>query len=171
MRNSLVPYWSTDLSQYVFDGNYRGKTYCTASKDNLGATQDQTLPSTVTLCPSSFTNEKAQESLGAAVPKVGLPMAEILPRSATFYHELFHLLVGNAGTPDITCKSSIPWPLPAYLPLLIPHADSWDTQESMLKEPDNKENVYKITNAGLIRRNPESYVFFSAAYWYFQQTQ
>ncbi|PYH81857.1 hypothetical protein BO82DRAFT_414754 [Aspergillus uvarum CBS 121591] len=145
-----VPYWSADLKEYVFDVNYNGKTYCTSSAKNLGATQDQTIPSTITLCPSAFTKTAAVATLGAKTPAAGMAIGDILPRGATFYHELFHLVLGTAETPDLTY--------------------SWVDQQNRLKEattiPDGDDENY----GQLVRRNPESYVFFSVGYWYFQQT-
>ncbi|KAL4770194.1 hypothetical protein BDW60DRAFT_209377 [Aspergillus nidulans var. acristatus] len=46
----------------------------------------------------------------------------------------------------------------------------WDDQEETLKEPTSIDGS-GLTNAELIQRNPESYVFFSMGYWYFQQTK
>jgi hypothetical protein len=101
-RHELEPYWSEDLDQYLFDDDYKGKTYC-SSQSNLGATQEQTTPKTITICPKGFTNPNAPVALGDKEPK-GLEIASILPRSATLYHELFHLVLGNKNTPDVTCK-------------------------------------------------------------------
>jgi hypothetical protein len=103
-RNKNIPYWSDDLGEYIFDLPYGSKTYCTISKWNLAATQQQTIPNTVTLCPNSFSNTRAVDGLGSAAPQQGLPIMKILPRSATIYHELFHLTIGNDWTPDITCE-------------------------------------------------------------------
>lgn len=100
-RNKNIPYWSDDLKEYVFDEDYDGKTFCTHSEENLGLTQDVTIPATVTLCPNAFTNPKAVVSLGSETPKVGLSIANVLPRSGTFYHELYHLAVGMIDTPDM----------------------------------------------------------------------
>ena len=106
-KNKEIPYWSDDLKEYVFDEDYEGKTFCTFSEENFGLTQDVTVPATVTLCPSAFTNPNAVVSLGSEAPKAGLSIANILPRSGTLYHELFHLTVGVIDTPDITCKSQL----------------------------------------------------------------
>jgi hypothetical protein len=79
IKTAIVPYWSDDLKEYIFDGNYGGKTYCTKSKRNLGATQDQTVPSTLTLCPSTFANTAATATLGSKAPKVRMSIEEVLP--------------------------------------------------------------------------------------------
>ncbi|KAJ5622947.1 hypothetical protein N7490_011552 [Penicillium lividum] len=153
VRNNQVPYWSDDMRQYLFDINYRGKTYCTVSNSHLGATQHEMTPSSITLCPSAFTNDKAGETLGDKEPAKGLSITDILPRSGTFYHELFHLTIGNEQTPDITSTYS------------------WTEQQKYLKTPDRTPSGYDENYQTLIRRNPETYVWFGVGYWYFQQTQ
>lgn len=108
--NNRTPYWSDDLKEYVFDEDYGKKTYCTfVGEDgsmNLGAAQDNTLKgATITLCPLSFTNPAASANLGSTKPVKDISIETILPRSGTFYHELFHLVLGTADTPDLTCES------------------------------------------------------------------
>lgn len=50
--------------------------------------------------------------------------------------------------------------------------DTWTQQRTMLDgKPTAIPNGYDMTYEQLIRRNPETYVFFSVGYWYFQQTQ
>lgn len=110
IKNAKIPYWSDDLGEYVFDENYGGKTYCTESNQNLGVAQDQTVPSTITLCPSAFTNSQATANLGSKAPAVRMSIDNVLPQSGTFYHELFHLVLGSQDTPDVKlpdcCESS-----------------------------------------------------------------
>ncbi|KAJ5776689.1 uncharacterized protein N7511_001700 [Penicillium nucicola] len=146
VRNNQVPYWSDDMRQYLFDISYRGKTYCTVSNSHLGATQHETTPSSITLY-------KAGETLGDKEPAKGLSITDIFPRSGTFYHELFHLTIGNEQTPDITSTYS------------------WTEQQKYLKTPDRIPSGYDENYQTLIRRNPETYVWFGVGYWYFQQTQ
>lgn len=107
--NGDVPYWSDDLKEYVFDADYEGKTYCTVENEygerNLASTQDQTTPATVTLCPLSFENPQAIEgALGSKEPKKNMAVDQVIPRSATLYHELFHLANKPAATPDALCE-------------------------------------------------------------------
>ncbi|KAL1863514.1 hypothetical protein Plec18167_000607 [Paecilomyces lecythidis] len=151
-NKKFVPYWSDDLSEYIFDQNYGGKTYCTDAKRNLAATQEQTSASTITLCPSSFTNPNGADGLGSVTPITGQSIHDVLPRSATLYHELFHLVMGPDDTPDITY--------------------SWSDQQKTLATKGTRiADGYDETWEQLFRRNPETYVFFSVGYWYFQQTQ
>lgn len=79
-RTGRVPYWSDDLSQYVFDDSYKkGKTYCTNSAQNLGVSQEQTRPSTLTLCPRSFKSKVNLAKLGNTAPKARMTLANVLP--------------------------------------------------------------------------------------------
>jgi hypothetical protein len=104
VSNGLVPYWSEDEKEYVFDSDYNGKTFCTVAPGvNLGATQEQTTRRTVTLCPDGFKNSLNTVSLGSRSPK-SQQITKVVPRSATLYHELFHLVLGNDHSPDFTCK-------------------------------------------------------------------
>ncbi|KAL4796922.1 hypothetical protein BDV19DRAFT_387792 [Aspergillus venezuelensis] len=172
--NKQVPYWSDDLSQYLADADYgSGGGFCTGS-NNQGGTQHMTTPSTITLCPISFTSSSDHTpKLGSRSPangqKGGIKLPKILPRSVTLYHELFHLVLGSEATPDATYE--------------------WHGQELLLKTPElvitkdyaeehrdilgwiMPEDTYGLTAAEAIRRNPESYAWFSVAYWYFMQTK
>lgn len=171
VRNANIPYWSDDLGQYIFDQDYaRGKTYCTVSKDNLRATQEQTIRSTVTLCPYSFTTRNFVDGLGSKKPTKGMALGKVLPRSATFYHEMFHLVMGTADTPDITCKSEVSHVNYSQASLMAV-ADEWPVQQKWLNNPMEIQECEDESNGQFIQRNPESYVFFSVGYWYFQQTQ
>ncbi|KAJ5900894.1 uncharacterized protein N7473_004964 [Penicillium subrubescens] len=156
IKTAYVPYWSDDLKEYVFDENYGGKTYCTVSNQNLGVTQDQTKPSTITLCPSAFTNPQATANLGSKAPKVRMSIDKVLPQSGTFYHELFHLVWGSEDSPDVE----------------LPKCYSWKTTQLWLEDsPNIKPGGYDEDYQHLIRRNPESYLWFSVGYWLFLQTQ
>lgn len=119
VSNGYVPYWSEELKQYVFDSDYGGKTPCTS--DSVGAAQDMTRPSTITLCPLGFSNTAGGSvTLGSKTPK-NKGIMDVLSRSVTFYHELFHLVLGSADTPDTTCKC---WPPLAPSRGRSPMADS-----------------------------------------------
>ncbi|KAI0975968.1 hypothetical protein F4678DRAFT_469733 [Xylaria arbuscula] len=93
----LVPFWSDDLRQYL-----KADTgdYC-SDKDNLAATQDQTAPSTITLCVDNFSSTQA-ETL-ANIPTVTnqrVSVSTLQVHSLNLFHEMFHLVLGTAGTPD-----------------------------------------------------------------------
>ncbi|KAI1295160.1 hypothetical protein F5Y03DRAFT_387453 [Xylaria venustula] len=93
----LFPFWSDDLRQYL-----KAETgdYC-SDKDNLAATQDQTAPSTITLCIDNFSSNQA-ETL-ANIPTVTtqkVSVSTLQVHSLNLFHEMFHLVLGTAGTPD-----------------------------------------------------------------------
>jgi hypothetical protein len=101
--SALVPYWSDDLMQYIFDTTFGGNTYCTAADTHYGVTQDQTIPGTITLCRAAFSNQGNSVYLGSWNP-IGKIIAHALPRSSTFFYELFHLVLSSRDTPDYVYK-------------------------------------------------------------------
>jgi len=52
-----VPYWSPDIDEFIFDVPSGGNKYCNDPK-NLGGTQTNTVPNTVTLCMRNIINNK-----------------------------------------------------------------------------------------------------------------
>ncbi|KAI8623018.1 hypothetical protein F5Y19DRAFT_405702 [Xylariaceae sp. FL1651] len=95
--SGLVPFWSDDLRQYL---KADSGDYC-SDKGSLAATQDQTAPSTVTLCIDNF--EKSQGDTLANLPPVTaqkVSVSTLQVHSLTLFHEMFHLVLGTAGTPD-----------------------------------------------------------------------
>ncbi|KAJ6009604.1 hypothetical protein N7499_004998, partial [Penicillium canescens] len=170
--NGNIPWWSDDLGEYLFDGDYGKKTYCTVSNEHLAATQDHTVSaSTITLCPVSFKSTAASAKLGGKKPTKGLSVEKIVPRSGTFYHELFHLVLGNARTYDITYfwdKQQEFLQTPDDYPPVDPDSDDEDEDGDVNMDEDEDQD---LTYVQLIRENPETYLWFSVGYWYFQQTQ
>lgn len=98
----------------MFDKSYGSSNlgFCSAS-ENRAATQHKTTASTITLCPSSFgttnsllTNENVVRLRAPALNptrrdafKEGdQDVKAVLPTSATLFHELFHLVLGNDNT-------------------------------------------------------------------------
>lgn len=102
--NGAVPYWSPDLTSFLFDSNYDGQTYCAPENGGLGATQQITEPNTMTFCPLAFEYALNTEVLGEKKPSSRMSITKVIPRSATLYHELIHLAVGTGKTQDYTCK-------------------------------------------------------------------
>ncbi|KAJ5161556.1 hypothetical protein N7492_006948 [Penicillium capsulatum] len=173
--SSWVPYWSSDLGTYIFDLDYAGKGYCTFT-GNLATTPVS--PPIVNLCPKSFTSTQMAQKLGGRRGN-SARLQDLIPRSGTLFHELFHLVYGLYETPDASCM------------LIIDIPCSYDTNDSLdslhtllnalkspngvpkslsLDEPDNTdqhyENVSKLTNLELVRENPETWVYFCVSYWY-----
>ncbi|KAI0452898.1 hypothetical protein F5B21DRAFT_515733 [Xylaria acuta] len=95
--NGLVPFWSDDLRQYL---KADPGDYC-SDKDNLAATQDQTAPSTVTLCIDNFAGSQGETLANIpSVTKEKVSVSTLQVHSLTLFHEMFHLVLGTAGTPD-----------------------------------------------------------------------
>ncbi|RYP19192.1 hypothetical protein DL765_003507 [Monosporascus sp. GIB2] len=91
------PFWSDDLRQYL---RADPGDYC-SDRDNFAATQDQTRPSTVTLCIDNFLSSQG-ETLSdiPAVTAEKVSVSTLQVHSLTLFHEMFHLALGTAGTPD-----------------------------------------------------------------------
>ncbi|KAJ5632137.1 hypothetical protein N7490_008476 [Penicillium lividum] len=136
VSNGRVPCWSDDLLKYLFDEDYGTQIYCTTERGgrNLAAIQQQTDPNTITLCPFAFIYPANTVSLGSKNPTRGISIQKVLPRSATLYHELFHLILGNRNTPDTTY--------------------GWTEQQKYPKTPDTIPEDSDRTYADLYRRNP-----------------
>ncbi|KAF2963216.1 hypothetical protein GQX73_g10360 [Xylaria multiplex] len=95
--NGLVPFWSDDLRQYL---KADSGDYC-SDKENLAATQDQTAPSTVTLCIDNFSSTQGDTLANVpSVTKEKVSVSTLQVHSLTLFHEMFHLVLGTAGTPD-----------------------------------------------------------------------
>ncbi|KAI0549199.1 hypothetical protein F4679DRAFT_276438 [Xylaria curta] len=93
----LVPFWSDDLRQYL---KADPGDYC-SDKDNLAATQDQTAPSTVTLCIDNFPSTQGDTLANIPpVTKEKVSISTLQVHSLTLFHEMFHLALGTADTPD-----------------------------------------------------------------------
>ncbi|KAE8153189.1 hypothetical protein BDV25DRAFT_137091 [Aspergillus avenaceus] len=137
-----IPYWSQDLLSYVFDRNYNGKAFCTAVTENgdrgLAATQDTTNPSTMTFCPFSFEMPTKDKWLGSRMP-MGHNIVNVTPRSATSYHETFHLVLGMISTLDFTYD--------------------WMVQRKAMRQPNAIPDGFEkrgTTDIQLIRQNPQT---------------
>ncbi|KAH7121438.1 hypothetical protein EDB81DRAFT_891015 [Dactylonectria macrodidyma] len=101
-KRELSPFWNAKIG-YVFSPP---GDYC-SNPDNMGATQDGTKPSTVTLCIKNF---KASQGVTLAdIPAVtaaGTSIHDLQTHSLTLFHEMFHLALGLATTPDHSYKLS-----------------------------------------------------------------
>ncbi|RYP57837.1 hypothetical protein DL769_009245 [Monosporascus sp. CRB-8-3] len=97
METNLSPFWSDDLREYLLADP---GDYCSGS-GNLGATQDQTRPSTVTLCIDNFpSNQGVTLSDIPAITAEKVSVSTLQVHSLTLFHEMFHLALGTAATPD-----------------------------------------------------------------------
>ncbi|KAI0514792.1 hypothetical protein F5B22DRAFT_647271 [Xylaria bambusicola] len=93
----LVPFWSDDLRQYL---KADSGDYCSDS-ENLAATQDQTAPSTITLCIGNFLGTQGDTLANVpSVTKEKVSVSTLQVHSLTLFHEMFHLVLGTKATPD-----------------------------------------------------------------------
>ncbi|KAJ5161557.1 hypothetical protein N7492_006949 [Penicillium capsulatum] len=152
------PAYTADLWQYVFEEDYRGRGYCSFT-NSLAGTQTNTKPTAIDLCPKAFNNPKGAQSLGSRAPTKDLP--DILPRSATLFHETFHLVHGNADAPDASYDISTLLKALEY-PKRIPKSTNLDSPNDKKHNP----NSDKLTNLDLVRRNPETWVYLCVSYWH-----
>ncbi|KAJ5201710.1 uncharacterized protein N7498_006373 [Penicillium cinerascens] len=125
VAKSLVPYWSSDLDQYIIDQAYGEGGLCSASGE-LGVTQ------------TDF-----------GVDAQGKKLSDVLSKSATLFHELFHLVLGNDDTIDATYNLGTLFQRVGK-PYTIPAKSEWDGQRNALKNDARK------TNIELVRTNPET---------------
>jgi hypothetical protein len=114
----------------------------------MGATQDTLIPPSMTMCPASFVvNDLGSQTimplLSATIPNPpgtfptnAQKLAALLPASATIYHEIFHLLLGNANS----------------------YPAGRDEEYDIHK-------MGRLTAAQAVQ-NPETYLAVCVAYWY-----
>ncbi|KAJ3577379.1 hypothetical protein NPX13_g3186 [Xylaria arbuscula] len=98
METGLNPFWSDDLRQYL---KASPGDYCSSNVLNLAATQDQTRPSTVTLCVDNFSTTQGDTLANIpSVTKKGVSVSTLQVHSLTLFHEMFHVVLGVASSPD-----------------------------------------------------------------------
>ncbi|KAH7253121.1 hypothetical protein B0J15DRAFT_549851 [Fusarium solani] len=99
----FVPFWCDDLKAFRYDepGDYcskgRGK-----QKTNMGATDDNLQPNTLTFCPQNWGNAARYPNMFQFpdVTAEGVSMEEYTVEALTFLHEMFHFALENENTPD-----------------------------------------------------------------------
>ncbi|KAJ5413911.1 hypothetical protein N7509_000538 [Penicillium cosmopolitanum] len=153
---NLVPYWSSDLDEYIIDDAHGEGGLC-GDLGELGVTQGITARRTVTLCPRAFTRTDVQADFG--VDAQGKKLSDVLSKSATLFHELFHLVIGNDATIDATYNLGTLFQHVGK-GYTVPAKSEWDGQRGALRNSGRK------TNIELVRTNPETWVFFCTDYWY-----
>ncbi|KAK0388581.1 hypothetical protein NLU13_4824 [Sarocladium strictum] len=158
INGGLVPYWAEVYNAYVMDNAFRSPldTYC-SQPSVRAATQAQTSPPSITLCLRAFSTPKKTlspppsiKTATVSVINTGRSLSSItrlqvlLERLAplTLYHELFHLVLTPAASPDTTYDVA-----------------------AMIDANANPQFY-----SALLATNPETYVAASYAWWLFQQT-
>ncbi|CAJ2511863.1 Uu.00g074880.m01.CDS01 [Anthostomella pinea] len=107
-----VPFWSEDLVEYVTG---QPGDWC-SKPGNSAATQDQTLPSTITLCVNNLPgHEGATLATIPLDPGDGVSISTLQVQSLNLFHEMFHLALGtqatNPETYDLLDITSHPTPV------------------------------------------------------------
>jgi hypothetical protein len=91
--------------RYDEPGDYcskgRGK-----QKTNMGATDDNLQPNTLTFCPQNWGNAARYPNMFQFpdVTAEGVSMEEYTVEALTFLHEMFHFALENENTPDTACE-------------------------------------------------------------------
>ncbi|KAH0287590.1 hypothetical protein M436DRAFT_60164 [Aureobasidium namibiae CBS 147.97] len=143
-----VPYFAPDVNNYLFASDVKGTSFC-ASGASLAGTQTEAGFKSVTLCLNNILRTPEIATLDTnTVGRSGLSLTKFFPKSATLFHELFHLVSGQLETEDV----------PGYR-----YADvaAYATSPDDIPYPEEKDPK----TAGYYNSyNPEIYVFFCVAY-------
>ncbi|CAM1510739.1 Fc.00g082520.m01.CDS01 [Cosmosporella sp. VM-42] len=98
-REQVLPFWADDLKAYRFaeTADYCSKAY----KQNLGGTDDNFQPNTITFCPKNWNSVKYSTLLDLPeVTEVEISIDALTVEGLTFLHEMFHFALENENTPD-----------------------------------------------------------------------
>ncbi|KAH7207826.1 uncharacterized protein BKA55DRAFT_530032 [Fusarium redolens] len=104
-----LPFWSSGLREYFVDeaGDYCSKKF-EGSPQNFAATHEGQTWATVTICVQNMKVLYPNEYLRLSkIQKAGKSIVDYRAQSLTLFHELFHVVLGNANTEehDKSCKS------------------------------------------------------------------
>lgn len=100
-----LPWWISQFNTYMVLLVKDASGYCSTSSGNLAGTQDTTMPGTITLCPVSFTFTPGEISVERCWDWQNIAHGDALQanggcKALTLFHEMFHLVIGTAPTPD-----------------------------------------------------------------------
>ncbi|KAG4280585.1 hypothetical protein FPRO06_11918 [Fusarium proliferatum] len=96
------PFWSSDVREYLMD---EADDYCSKKVDGViqhfGATHEAPTWKSVTICVSNLPwNAKNDHLRLGAIQNEGKSIVEYRAQSMTLFHELFHIVLGNADTQE-----------------------------------------------------------------------
>ncbi|KAF5543693.1 hypothetical protein FPHYL_11224 [Fusarium phyllophilum] len=148
---SEFPFWSSDLREYLLD---EADDYCSKKVDGViqhfGATHEGPGQSwkTVTICVNNlgWHAKKDHLSLGT-VRTEGKSIVEYRAQSMTLFHELFHVVLGNANTEEHEKSYELPY---IANPRKKEGEDPGDEDQDIIS---TQEALY----------NPESYTLYALA--------
>ncbi|KAF5716919.1 GAL4-transcription factor [Fusarium mundagurra] len=145
------PFWSSDVRDYLID---EADDYCTKKVDgaiqNFGATHEgpgQTWK-TVTICVNNLKWNSKMDHLGLGrVRTEGKSIVEYRAQSLTLFHELFHVVLGNADTEEHEKSYELPY-------IANPRKEEGE-------DPGDEDQDIISTQEALY--NPESYTLYALA--------
>ncbi|KAF5248147.1 hypothetical protein FANTH_6077 [Fusarium anthophilum] len=96
------PFWSSDIREYFTD---EADDYCTKKVDGVaqhfGATHEDLTWKAVTICVQNLEKNARTEHLRLGrIQKEGQSIVDYRAKSMTLFHELFHVVLGNADTQE-----------------------------------------------------------------------
>ncbi|KAI0443519.1 hypothetical protein F4803DRAFT_549967 [Xylaria telfairii] len=159
LKRGNVPWWAgdhTNINGYYFTSPNSGGNYCAQKNFGLTSTlrtlkqdangipvESSDVVSNVVLCPYAFDNDVQKNSYKEAVLTIseGTSLEDAVPKSTTLLHEAFHLVLGSGSTGFLEGNSEI-YGLAKCIEAAMKNA------------------------VGVARKNPENYVFFTAAMYY-----
>ncbi|EKG19734.1 hypothetical protein MPH_02976 [Macrophomina phaseolina MS6] len=174
--NGKFPYWSAINGHYYFGKNPDDFLFCDPDAEAKGGTQDSDPPPfLVLLCPANilatYRNGWETETLGEGPrPFEAQDFRFHMPKSATLYHEAFHLVMHGEDTPDVTYWLPHFWVAmgkdmkdtrPTYQDPYYPEGDPRPNADPQTL------NTQKWTFREMMWRNPETYAWFATAWWNF----
>lgn len=118
VRKRVKPYWMPDFGVYFINEPGTGSDYCDDQYSRFGGTVDDGspgfqqgepgYPGTMTICMSRvFSAGGGVSTLGEKEPTEGATLNDFMSKGITLFHEMFHMVLGVAKTPDTICKPQI----------------------------------------------------------------
>ncbi|KAF5665249.1 hypothetical protein FCIRC_10606 [Fusarium circinatum] len=105
------PFWSSDVREYFIDEE---DDYCSKKVDGVaqhfGATHEDLTWKAVTICVQNLDkNAKTEHLRLGRIQKEGQSIVDYRAKSMTLFHELFHVVLGNADTQEHerSCKFKV----------------------------------------------------------------
>ncbi|KAF5645822.1 GAL4-transcription factor [Fusarium tjaetaba] len=145
------PYWSSDLKEYLID---EADDYCTKKVDGViqhfGATHEgpEEKWKTVTICVSNLRWNAKNDHLALGIVRTeGKSIVEYRAQSMTLFHELFHVVLGNANTEEHEKSYDLPY-------IANPRREEGE-------DPGDEDQDIISTQEALY--NPESYTLYALA--------
>ncbi|KAL1641691.1 hypothetical protein SLS58_005969 [Diplodia intermedia] len=167
--NGKEAYWAAHRKRYYFGSGPYEAHYCDILGGALkgGTIMVPSPPYFMFLCAETLQDNKRDytpTTLGELTPLEDKLLKYFIPVSGTLFHESFHLVITEEPTPDATYD----WDVFAEGMMSPNHVPEFE-QISGVDETEGvaelQPNTRGETNLQLLRRNPETFLFFAVAYW------